>query len=445
MMVSPQPVGNRTRDSGQPPSSLRVQDHWLLYVGLFCLAIVPRVLYLLVSTTSFSGYYWGISDNLLQHGSVGLDGLQTTQYEPLYPVFLTLARAITGDHLALVRVLQAAVDSVGAVLLYGLAGSLTGRSRIALWSAILYALYPLLIRHAIVIGESPLLSVWLIGFAHTIITATTPKRAALAGLLMGAAILTRMMVLPVLALTAASLLLTRQTRLAFVFLLTATTVTAPWLLRNYQLNGALWPTRSGVNLLIGNSPYMAALLPNYDPDVLMLTDYIDRTIGDDAARQLDENALDRTLAVYAWKQMAARPLATVRLMVQKGAYFFWPRLVPMHVITSGTQAMLEPDGRVRVEQSPTRTPLDSASYTVSYGLVALAALVGLWTRRGEWRRDGVLWCIVLTFVATYAVYFPATRYRAAMSFVLLFYAAVGGDRLVAWRVNRTGIVGEQLM
>jgi hypothetical protein len=99
-------------------------------------------------------------------------------------------------------------------------------------------------------------------------------------------------------------------------------------------------------------------------------------------------------------------------------------------MVSDTQAELGTDGQVRVENSPQRPAREEIAYTVSYCLVVAAALVGLWARRYEvLHRDAILWCIVLTFVMTYAVYFPATRYRVSMEFVLLFYAAVG---LEAW-------------
>jgi hypothetical protein len=39
----------------------------------------------------------------------------------------------------------------------------------------------------------------------------------------------------------------------------------------------------------------------------------------------------------------------------------------------------------------------------------------------------ILGCVLATFVVAHAVYFPATRYRVPIEFVLLFYAAVTFD------------------
>src|SRR2546425_1194348 len=72
---------------------------------------------------------------------------------------------------------------------------------LALFCAMLYALYPLLIRHAVIASSFSLLSTELIVFAYTLVTTTTLTDAVAAGLWLGLAILTRSMILPVLGLT----------------------------------------------------------------------------------------------------------------------------------------------------------------------------------------------------------------------------------------------------
>ena len=89
------------------------------------------------------------------------------------------------------------------------------------------------------------------------------------------------------------------------------------------------------------------------------------------------------------------------------AYFFWPRLVPVRVWTPDSQALFGADGRVQVTNSPKRPVLDDLAYSVSYGVVAVAALLGMWVRGFDMKRDAVLWCILITFVAIHAIYFPA--------------------------------------
>ena len=406
----------------------RFRHKWVLLVGLFSGAALPRLLYLVVMRPPFEGYHWTIADDLLRRGVLGEYGVRTAYYEPLYPVFLSLLRLLPGDSLQIVQALQALVDSVGVVLLYLLLEAATGRRRVALCGAALYATYPLLIRHAVLMGEVSLLSVLLIAFAYTVMTATTLRRVAAAGMWLGLAILTRAMIAPVAALAMAVFLIHRRRAAAVVLAVTTATVISPLVVRNYVLNGALWPTRGGVNLFIANSTYAAALLPEYNHDLLL--DYADSVVAREQPALFaaaDERELDRFYTTLALKEMRARPLQTMRLMLRKVAYFFWPRLVPSRIMAPDRQILLGPDGQVRVENAPTRPARDDIAYTLSFCLVAAAALIGIWVRRFDMKRDAMLWCIVLTFVATYAVFIPATRYRAPMEFVLLFYAAVGCD------------------
>ena len=83
---------------------------------------------------------------------------------------------------------------------------------------------------------------------------------------------------------------------------------------------------------------------------------------------------------------------------------------------------------VHVENSPPRRRGHQVIYAVAYVPVLALAMAGVWLRRRDLGRDAILWCVAVTFVAAHALYFPTTRYRVPMEFVLLFYAAVALDR-----------------
>ena len=110
--------------------------------------------------------------------------------------------------------------------------------------------------------------------------------------------------------------------------------------------------------------------------------------------------------------------------------------MPSRLVQDDTRLVLEPAGEARVENSRARPIAEDLAYTISYSMVAAAALIGLWVRRRHLSQDAVLWCIVLTFVTIGALYFPATRYRVPMEFVLLFYAAVALDAKLPVRAAR---------
>jgi hypothetical protein len=243
---------------------------------------------------------------------------------------------------------------------------------------------------------------------------------------LGSAILIRAMVAPALVLTTVALIVTRRYRIAVAVAVTTSVVTAPWLVRNYMLNGAIAPTRNGVSFFMGNSRYAAALFPAHNIDLLMqFTDSIPARERPDLLVPAAEQRLDAFYWDLAWEEIGARPLETVALKARYLAYFFWPRLMPSRIMTADTTITLSLDGAVQVRNSLPRPALDEIAYSSSYIAVFVAALMGIWRRRRVLNEDAILWCVLVTFVTVHVAYHPATVYRVPVEFVLLFYAAVG--------------------
>jgi hypothetical protein len=204
-------------------------------------------------------------------------------------------------------------------------------------------------------------------------------------------------------------------------------------MRNYRLNGSLLPTRNGINLFISNSEYTASIFPDYGPDIL--GEYAATVFRRHPSQvQVPSPALEREEDVVftreALADMRRRPLEMLGLKIRNVLYFFSPRLVPYHEPTPTTRIELGPGGQFEVHDSPLRSMFNQVVYAVSYTPILALAIVGVWLRRVELSRDAILWGIVATFVAAHAVYFPTTRYRVPIEFVLLFYAAVTLDRLL---------------
>ena len=357
--------------------------------------------------------YQALSDGLLRDGSLSIDGQVTTQFEPLYPMMLAAARFALRTPI-LVDLLQVAIASLGAVLLCRLTLTLTRDTRVALLAAALYAVDPLLVREAIGHSESALFTTLLIACAGACVSAETSIDAAVAGVWLGLAILTRTAALPLLLLVPAALAGRRSPRAAAALAVVALVVVLPLPLRNHAINGSWLPTRSGVNLFIGNSPRTVALLPREDLDELQID--ADRVVHervpdvDALTNAAAERVVDTVLTHEAIAFMTAHPLETAKQKVVNLGYVFSPRIIPY-----------EQDGRPR----PT---IDVVSYAVFSTVITICATVGVYARRRYWRDDAVLWCVLLTIVAVNVVYVPATRYRAPMEFVLLFYAAAAWTR-----------------
>ena len=371
-------------------------------------------MYLLVHPPAELNVYRALAEGLLRYGSLSIDGRPTTMYEPLYPMFLAAAHLAVREPF-LVDLLQVGIASAGAALLFRLALSLTRDVRISTIAAILYAIDPLLVREAVGHSESALFSTLLIGFAAASTSIETERDAAVAGLWLGFAILARTTAAPLLLLAPAALLGRRSPSSAAALFVIAMLVVLPLPLRNHAINGSWWPTRSGVNLFIGNSPRTAELLPREDLDALEID--ADRVVH---ARRPDidslpgpsaERAVDQILTGEAWRFMTADPWRTIEAKVANIGYVFSPRIIPY-----------QQDERPR--------PLaDVITYAIFSTALTVCAVVGVYMRRQRLAGDAMLWAIVVTVVAVNVMYVPATRYRAPMEFVLLFYAAVALGRI----------------
>jgi len=402
-------------------------------------AVLVRLAYLFAMPTPFLPFdrsaYWALASGLLLNGSLADGGRPVTDFEPVYPVFLAATRWLSGNSALTVQVIQVVIASIGTIYLYRLADALTGNRQIALIAALLYALHPLLIRQAAAPAESSLFTTLLIAFTYYFVTAVGAASMALAGLVLGLLVVTRMMILPLAGLAAALLMARRRYSSALALALPVVLLLLPFCIRNWSVNGSVWPTRSGVNLYIGNSPYTAALLPDYDLDILQEHAAVAGglvSLSSDSPESIQ--AADELLTGYALDYIRAHPIRTLRQKAINAAYFFSPLLVPFYVAGPDTRAVIDQTGHLVVENPERRPAVEHIVYSAFYAPVLIAALAGVYIRRRDFRRDAILWCVVANFVFVYTLYFPATRYRAPMDFVLLLYAAVSLNLwLTRWR------------
>ena len=379
---------------------------------MFVFAAIPRLIYLLIVAPSFDDWNWTLATDVLRHGSLSVNGVKTTDFDPLYPVFLAAVRWAVGDRLLVAQAVQALVAAFGGVCLFHLAEALTRRRRVAILAAALYALYPLLWRHSADGTDAALLTTLLIAFASSFVSARTPAGAAVAGVWLGLAILTRAALLPLMP-AAAVVMFTSGRRRAAVGLMAAVVVILPFALRNHALNGSLLPTRSGINLFVSNSEYVT--LPDYSPD--LLEDYaativtcegLDR-LPPSPARDRMKNELFTRLAMA---EMTRQPLRTLRLATMNLLYFFSPRLIPYRERTDETRIVLNPDRTFSVEHSAARPLLHHLAYSIPYGLLMAMMAAAFYLRAADVRRDAILWCIVVTFAVVHMVCFPLSVSRA---------------------------------
>lgn len=371
----------------------------------------------------WGAYYWPMSSGLLHDGVLGYGGVPSTLYEPLYPLFLAAARALTADHLFGVLALQALVGAVGAVYLYELTRALTRDRRSAAIAAALYALYPYFIRQAAALEEVTLFTTLLIACAYHYVTAEGPVGSLACGVAFGLALLTRTVAAPIWILAVAALAAGRRFASALAVGGVALLLYAPYAARNHRLDGSILPTRSGYNLLKSNCEYSDRVIPTYTVDVLnpYVAEVVLRSFPDPST--VTERDVDRLYSSRAIAFIRSDPAGSIARWGRHAAILFSPRLVPFHPVGPGTRSRFPEGGGFVVEGAVDRSPVEELAYAVSYTPLLAAALVGVALRRREVRRDRILYFVVLGFVAVYSIYWPATRVRSPMDFVLMFYAA----------------------
>jgi hypothetical protein len=324
------------------------------------------------------------------------------------------------------------VAAAGVVPLYFLTLRLTASHAAAAWAGALFAVHPLLVRQASAASDLALTTTLLAAAALTFLRIRDVRTAALAGVMIGVTVLTRSMVVPVVALGTAILLIERRRQHAATFVLAAVVVIEPMVLRNVLVSGSLSVTRSGVNLYIGNSSHTAALLPTYDLDLLEPEAYelFVRERPDVAPEHPRFAAeFDAFLTRRAFAHMAEHPLATLRQKLLNVTYLLSPRITPYEISGPDTRVRIDGDGVVRVDGALPRARVETVAYAVVTLVLLVGGAAGVYRRRHELRRDAILWSIFATFAIVNAFYVPATRYTAPMQLLLMFYSAVAIARL----------------
>lgn len=242
---------------------------WLI---IFCLAIAIRLLNVAFLPTDpdtllqeDASLYWTGSAILLEHGSFSYDsksGLQPqTERVPGYFVFLAGVQALFGDSLTAALIVQSIVDAVTCVLIAGIAALLT--PHLALPAGILAALWPNMVIHSgTMLSDALFLMLFtaMLFAASRFIARGNPGWAAMAGLALGLAIMTRTVVqlLPFLMVPAAFVIPLRHRRgiaaaaLATILFLTGALLPlTPLLHRNFDKFGAIALTAQTGTHIVG--------------------------------------------------------------------------------------------------------------------------------------------------------------------------------------------------
>jgi hypothetical protein len=284
---------------------------------------------------------------------------------------------------------------------------------------------------------------------------------ALAGLVLGLALLTRPILAPLVLVVWWWLGMWRGWRPAtsrlLPVVLAASVVVAPWVVRNARVVGASGAitTNGGSNLWQGNNPETVAYLQaGYDvqwiaPQPIAAPD----PLGPDADRELFSRAIQ-----YLWTHPAAIPaLVWTKLLVhwsidvapganpapagergESGSAVTARADVGRGVSLSG----LSPADPVATYSQPLFDRTGRLVHRFYWGTLFALGLCGLIVTRAAWREVALVWSVPLTFTAVYVIFHPSTRYRAPADPAWFLFASAA----IVWllghsrrgRARRTG-------
>lgn len=406
----------------------------MILMGLFLLAAAVRGVFLLTKLPLEDprwSPHWNLATGLLKYGTFGYQGERVTNIEPGYPVFLALSRWIFQENLALVFLSQIAVSALGVLFLYALTLRITENVRTARLSALFFTLYPYLIGQSVSIIEVTLVASILILCAYFWAAANRTqslKSAVFCGLVFGLTFLTRSMVLPCFAFCLLAFVFQKKFKVFFASSLIFLAVVLPWALRSYSVDGTIVPPRSGWNFLQGNCAYSDKVIPAYNPDLLdayvsQLLEKERPDLSEGPDRETLGRDVDRFFTAKAFEFIKENPWRFLKLKILNVFYLYHPRIVPFHSMDRQTKIHFTGPETFEIEGIPERGAAREFAHFIFYGFLLLSGIAGIWMRRRQWRKDLFFYFLALNFTLVYALYWPATRLRAPMDFIFMFFSA----------------------
>jgi len=405
------------------------------FAYLILLPFVPRLILLFLAAAYerpvVTGRSAWVAEDILRHGFLNV-GRTGTAEDFLYPLFLAFCHSIAPGNYVLILILQFFVAGLGSFYFYKLCLILAEDRQVSLVACLLYSFYPYWVYQGIGINEVTFTATFLIIAAYYFVRSRGKQDMALSGFALGLATLTRAPIVLIGIMATLALVIKRRFPPAVIFIFVLLIPLLPVAYRNYHIDGSFFPTRSGENLFKGNSQYSDQLIPDYNVDLLY--GYVYGVLEEERPdivppdRHIREVPHDMKKAHDFFQEkalafMIAHPWRTLRLKVLNFFYLFYPRLVPFYHFGPDTRVVFLEGGGIRVDGSILRDPFNDWVYGVGYGLILACAIPGIIMRRRAFGRDLFLYLVVLGFVLVNTIYWPSTRTRTPMDFVLMFYAA----------------------
>jgi 4-amino-4-deoxy-L-arabinose transferase-like glycosyltransferase len=400
-----------------PRIASHIFDRPLMAIFLFALALRLTIRL----ATGVDGYwengykiYADLASNLAAGNGYSFTGSGPTAYRvPLYPLFIAAITRGGHDPWALI-VGQAIVSSALAVIVGLTARRLYGNAA-GIIAGTWCAAYPYYAWHDLSLQESGLFAA-LTALASYLLLVLRDNRGPLlsmtAGAALGAAILTRSMLLPFAVLGMVWLVLPDErkntaARRTFSTTLVAAAMMAtlgPWLLWSYAITGSFsLGTEGGQSLYAGASPELFARFPAESVDQSRAI--IFKSIDTADAKDRDRYSRGNPARESQWYTRAAirvmldDPSGYARRALRKLAIAFGPRISPHHGL------------------------LTEIGYTAWWVPLLVLGLVGAWRDRTHWRRNMLFGMHFGAFSLVTGLVWAHTSHRSYLDVYLMVLAA----------------------
>ena len=398
------------KQAEQASGIARLERRGLLLLFSVALTLRLAAVFLLANWETVPGYECEtIADNLLAGRGYSLDifgpTVPTAHQYPLYCFFVYGHFAALGKSYLWVEVTQAVLSAASCVLLYVLGSAQLGRVTGAL-AAIACAVYPIYIYW---VARAQALSVEIFLLLAVLVLLERaqekdrPRDWLLTGFVFGLACLSKalyLVFLPGLLLWGMlwrRMSLSATARAAVLVVVAMAVPIAPWVARNVHVLGGfvLISSNTGYNLWVGNNEKSTGGVFSADGKPMS------SEFGPDLARRLAESPTDierdDLLKHEAVEYIRADPSGFFERMPPKlrNVWWFDPLL-------------------------PTSYPTLSR---VIYVPLAILALIGMVVTRRRWRAVFPYYWMYLSMSAAYAVFYGGQRFRYAIEFSLILFAA----------------------
>ncbi|MGC8880460.1 MAG: glycosyltransferase family 39 protein [Anaerolineae bacterium] len=352
-------------------------------------------------------------------------GEPTAHCSFLYVLYLAGVYTLVGIHPLAARLLQALVAGILAPYLAWRLGRRVADARVGLAAAAITAVYIYFIYYSAALMTETffiLAVLWTLDRAMALADRPAWGTALQLGLALGLAALLRQLILAFVPCLLLWLIWQARDRVHWGQLLAPLGVIAllilPWTVRNYLVfhQFVLLNTNAGFAFFWANHPIYGSDFPGLlPPDGPSYQDLIPVEL-----RHLDEAAMERALMQRALGFIWEDPGRYLLLSLSKvREYFkFWP--------------------------SPTSGLVSNVSRVLSFGLFLPFMVYGLVRAARDWRRWSLLYLFVAVYTLIHLLSWTLVRYRLPVDAVLIVFAGVAVQELVARMVIRHRVAAAEI-